>query len=377
MTTFIETYQENYHKVYKICGVKFKIRYKKYEIFNFQKIEPNVKNYKYVHLMNNGIHSVNIINFINKYFDNNEHCFIFPCIMFYKTQVKLKGIKNVFYCSLDSIDVNVTDKIIIHGLFDTNLVKALCKHKNLISKTYWFIWGGDLYSAPNSQMDNYVRTNVAGILTSFDKEVYEEKYGRCNSYFDVTYPHDITADTVNQDLKEEGITHIQINNSADVTTLEMLDILSKFKDENIKISTILSYVSAGQKDFSLKIMKKGFEIFGSKFSPIIEFMPKEEYANYLATVDIYISNQDRQQGNGNTTFIYSLGGKIFLKNNTTVYKKYNSLGIKIFDACEIPDMSFEEFCYFDEKEKQKSILLLKERMKDETKVKQWREFFDA
>ena len=187
----------------------------------------------------------------------------------------------------------------------------------------------------------------------------------------------MTADTVTQNLKEEGITHIQINNSADVTTLEMLDILSKYKDENIKISTILSYVSAGQKDFSLKIMKKGYEIFGSKFNPIIEFMPKEEYANYLATVDIYISNQDRQQGNGNATFIYSLGGKIFLKNNTTVFKKYNSIGIKIFDTCQIPDMSFEEFCYFDENEKQKGILLLKERMKDETKVKQWRDFFDA
>ena len=106
-------------------------------------------------------------------------------------------------------------------------------------------------------------------------------------------------------------------------------------------------------------------------------MPKEEYVNHLASVNIYISNQNRQQGNGNATFIHSLGGKVFLKSDTSVYKKYNSIGMKIFDTYKIKDMNFKEFCAFNETEKQKSISILKERMKDETKVKQWREFFEV
>ena len=126
----------------------------------------------------------------------------------------------------------------------------------------------------------------------------------------------------------------------------------------------------------MQIIKKGYEIFGNKFHPLIDFIPKEEYVNHLASIDIYISNQNRQQGNGNATFIYSLGGKVFLKNDTSVYKKYNSIGIKIFDTYQIKDLSFQEFCGFNAEEKQKSISLLKERMKDETKERQWRTFFN-
>ena len=376
MLKLIDIQQEKFHKVYKILGLKFKIKCKDLEIFNYVKINSKVKKYKYVHIMNNGIHSVNILNFINKNFNNNEHCFIFPCEMFFETQEKLKNIKNVFYCSLKSIDYYSVNKIILHGLFDPILVKELYKYKKLLKKTYWFIWGGDLYSAPEGKKDDYVRKNLAGILTSFDREVYEQKYKTLLPCFDVTYPHDITANMISKNLKKDGEIHIQINNSTDVTTLEMLDILSKFKNEAIKISTILSYVTVGQDDSSLQIMKKGYEIFGDKFNPIIEFMPKEEYVNHLASVDIYISNQNRQQGNGNSTFIHSLGGKVFLKSDTSVYKKYNSIGMKIFDTYEISNMNFEEFCAFDENEKQKSISILKERMKDETKVKQWKEFFN-
>lgn len=378
MYNLIDIYQEKTHVVFDISGIKLKIKIKELEFFKHKKYEPKIKKYKYVHLMNNGLHSINIINFINKHFNNDEHCFIFPCVMLYKTQEKLNGTQNIFYCPLNNININAVDKIIIHGLMDVNLVRSLYKYKKLLQKTYWFIWGGDLYCAPKGKKDDYVRKNIAGILTSFDREIYEDKYGACKKYFDVTYPHDMTEEMLDgKEYKTEDYTHIQINNSTDETTLEMLDILSKFKDEKIKITTILSYTSKGHSNKQLEIMKKGYEIFGNKFNPIIEFMSKEDYAKHLASVDIYISNQNRQQGNGNATFIHSLGGKVFLKNNTSVYKKYNSIGIKIFDTYEISNMNFEEFCAFDEDEKQESIAILKERMKDETKIKQWSDFFNA
>lgn len=375
MGKLIEIYQERSHRVIKFSGIKFKYKHDDSKYFKFKKQEPDIKKYKYVHLMNNGIHTVSIINFINKYFDNTEHCFIFPCIMFNDTKEKLKDIKNIYYCPIENIAINKVNKIIIHGLFDINLVKQLYKNKALLKKTYWFIWGGDLYTAPSGKMDDYVRKNIAGILTSFDKKIYEQKYAVQKPCFDVTYPHDIKEEMISADLKEKGITHIQINNSTDNTTEEMLENLSKFKDCPIKVSVIMSYLTVGHKVNRLKLIKKGYDIFGTKFNPIIDFMPKEEYVNHLASVDIYISNQNRQQGNGNSTFIHSLGGKIFLKSDTSVYKKYNSIGMKIFDTYEIPNLSFEEFCTFDNAEKEKSVSILKERMKDETKVKQWGEFF--
>lgn len=370
--------EANGHVVYKFLGIKIKIRRDDSKLFPYNKRQPEISRYKYVHLMNNGLHTKNIINFVNTNFNQDEHCFVFVADMYPATKEKFKDIKNVFHCSIKNINFNKVSKIIIHGLFDLKLAKELYKNKKYLKKTYWFIWGGDLYYKSFDTKENiYVRKNLAGILTSFDNEVFRNKYNVNLPCYDVTYPHEIKEDMITQNLKQRDVVHIQINNSADSTTLEMLDILSKFKDENIKISTILSYITVGQRDFRIQIIKKGYEIFGNKFNPIIDFLPKEDYVNHLASVDIYISNQDRQQGNGNSTFIYSLGGKVFLKNNTSVYKKYNSIGINIFDTYTISNLNFEEFCSFDENEKQKSILILKERMKDETKIKQWRDFFNA
>ncbi len=333
-----------------------------------------LQRYKYVHVMTNGIHSLGIIKFINKYFDNNEHCFIFP-ILFPETKEKIREISNCYNYQLKDIPLKKVKKIIFQGLFTLEFIKFLYKHPKYLQKSYWFIWGGDLYGASEDEKSVFVRKNMRGILTSFDYPFYKEKYGE-NKCYDVTYPHAMTYGQVDfSNLPSHTGTNILINNSADETTLEMLDILEKFKDQDINIYTILSYTSVHQKDPRLKIMKKGYEIYGNKFHPLIEFMPENEYAQFLASIDIYISNQNRAQGNGNATFICGLGKKVFTKSDTAIYQKYNSLGITYFDTYTIKDLSFEEFLAYDDKTRERTVSLLRERMKDETKVKQWTEFF--
>lgn len=370
---------KSHHKVTTILGIKIKFSYDKEREYPYKKRMHVPDKYKYIHVMNNGIHSVNIIKFMNKYFDSNEHCFIFPYLMFGKTKSQLPALDNVFHTPLNSINLNSVNKIIIHGLFDSALINFLYKHKQYLNKTYWFIWGGDLYAAKDTKADNYVRKNCAGIITAFDKNVYEKKYGSCKKFYYATYPHDMTEDMIIKNNNDNNYIHIQVNNSADETTLEMFDILSKFKDEPIKVSTILSYKTVGQKDVQMQIMKKGYEIFKEKFNPIIEFMPKEKFANHLASVDIYISNQNRQQGNGNASFVCAFGGghggKVFTKKGTSVYEEYNKLGIKYFDTDTIKNLSFDEFIAYDQQTKEKTVAFLKERMKDETKVCQWDKVF--
>lgn len=369
-------YREGYRLVVKILGIKFKFRYDTSVLYPYKNKQPSIKCYKYVHLMNSGIHSVSIIRFINKFFNNNEHCFIFPGLMLDLIKDDLSGVSNVFHCSIRNIDLKDVNKIIVHGLFDGSLIRQLYKYNKYLSKSYWFIWGGDLYSAPNDKKNNFIRKNFAGILTAFDKDVYESKYGNCNSYFDITYPHDLNESMlVSCDTKD--YIHIQINNSEDETTIEMLNILAKFKNEKIKISTILSYKTVGHKDIRDEIINLGYSIFQDKFNPILDFMPKDEYTNHLASVDIYISNQNRQQGNGNAAFLCSLGKKVYVKSDTSVYKKYESLGIKYYDTYTIKDLSFEEFCYLDINITKRSVELIKLRMHDHTKFEQWKRFFYA
>lgn len=346
--------------------------------FKNKKIEDELKQYKYIHIMTNGIHSACIINFLNKYFSTKEHCFIFVLLRD-TTKNNIQYLKNIYCTQLENVPLNKVNKIIVHGLFSQQLIKFLFEHKYVMSKTYWFIWGGDLYLKSDNSESSWVKQNFAGVLTSFDYEVYKNKFGP-NRLFDVTYPHDINEQMITNDQKQsknKKIRRILINNCADITSIEMYEIMAKFKDEDIEIYSILSYVSANQKDCRLQIMKKGFEIFGNKYHPILDFMKKNQYANFLSTIDIYISNQDRQQGNGNSTFICSLGGKVFTKSDTSVYKKYNSIGIRYFDTYSIKHLSFQDFIKYDDREREQTVKNIKHRMSDLTKIKQWSDFFDS
>lgn len=348
-----------------------KIRQKVRNEYAKNKQLRELRTYKYAHIMNNGIHTVCIIKFINKYFNPSEHAFIFP-ILKEETKRKIEIFNNIYNVDLSFVPFENFDKVVVHGLFNPLVTGFFYKKPKCLNNTYWFIWGGDLYCT-DSKESKFVKKNFAGILTSFDYEIYKDKFGE-KTCFDVTYPHEMSKEDLDL-LEKQDCTNILVNNSADETTLEMLDILSKFKDQNINVYTILAYKSSNQSDVRLEIMKKGYEIFGLKFKPMINFLPKEEYARFLSNIDIYISNQNRQQGNGNATFICSIGGKIFTKSDTTVYKKYNSLGIKYFDTYTIPHLTFQEFVEYNENVKKETILKLTLRMSDEQKKNQWNSFF--
>ena len=218
-----------------------------------------------------------------------------------------------------------------------------------------------------------MRKNVAGIITPFDKSIYELKLNCTKPHFDI--PYDVSLlkySKINKEKKD--FTHILVNNCADSTTLEMLEILSKFKDENIKISTILSYIAAGQENCKEEIIKTGQDLFGNKFSAIEEFLPLEKYAEFLNGVDIYISNQNRQQGQGNASFLLSQGKKVYIKADTSVYKRYAELGIFYSDTNLIKNLDFKEFININSEIQEKTVEKLKQRQSIDFILKQWREF---
>ena len=355
-----------------LCKIDDFFTKRRHEKKEYKRAQEEFKNYKYVHILPaGGIHTKTIIDFLNKYFSHEEHAFV---LRWYNEKIKdIYIYDNVFVITdLTKVPLEICDKIIFHSLLDQNMVNFLYQNKKYLSKSYWFIWGGDLYSAPENKQNYYVKTHIAGILTSFDQDEYVQKYGDKKCY-DVTYPHG-TIDVKKVKRKNKTV-NILVNNCADFTSIEMLKTLSKFKDEDIAVYTVLSYIAANQKDFRLSIMYNGYELLGNKFHPILKYMTNEEYSKFLSDIDIYISNQNRAQGNGNASYVLVNGGKVFTKK-TGVYKKYNSVGIKYFDTDKIKKMSFDEFIGYNEKDKINSIKVLKHRMLDSTKVRQWGDFFN-
>ena len=342
------------HKIFNFAGIK--LRVKSYTELD-KKINQDISKYKYIHIMFNNKFNKPFVDFLNSHFNPQEHMILCHRAYEDKEPTLFPRGENVYeYVHLDKINLNKEniDKIICHSLFPAGLVNKLYKEKNLLKKSYWVIWGGDLYNAPRDKKNDFVRKNFKGYIGTIDKEFAISKYGMKSKFYEMYYKFPLTKemlDSVNQ--TQNDYVKIQVNNSCDDSTLEILDILSKFKDKNIKITTILSY---GKLEYKDKIIEKGKEIFGDKFEYLDNLLTPREYANYIAQNDILILNQNRQQGFGNILAALYLGVKVFVKSNISTNIYLNNEGIKIYDTEDIQNNSFENFIEYNMKAQNKETV---------------------
>lgn len=343
-------------------------------------VQKRIDNAKYVHFMFNDKFNKAFVDFLNKNFDIKEHLVL--CKRWYnehpfpegKNVIEVQSFKNFFF--------KKNEKLICHSLFDGELVEYLYNHQDILkNKAYWCIWGGDLYNAPRDEKNDFVRKKIKAYVSvaQGDEVVAKNKYkSETKILSSAPYLSPQVSQKDNYDFYianplKNNETRIQINNSCDESILEMLDILSKFKDENIKITTILSYGKIEIKD---KIIKKGQEIFADKFEFIEKFLPIEEFIKYSASNNILICNQNRQQGLGNVLSSLYLGNKVFIKSDITSVKYLENFGLKVFDTYKISEMSFDEFKKYLDDIRENNIKMAEKFYTEDLYIKKWNEIFE-
>ena len=103
-----------------------------------------------------------------------------------------------------------------------------------------------------------------------------------------------------------------------------------------RIYCILSYGekpwTPGYKDL---VIKKGNELFGDRFYPIVEFMPKKDYLDFLKDIDIFILNHRYQQGMGNIIQALGMNKTVFLNPEANHYKMFKRINIKVLSINEL------------------------------------------
>ncbi|MBT5421071.1 MAG: TDP-N-acetylfucosamine:lipid II N-acetylfucosaminyltransferase, partial [Candidatus Cloacimonetes bacterium] len=112
----------------------------------------------------------------------------------------------------------------------------------------------------------------------------------------------------------------------------VLDHLSKYKGQNIKIFVPLSY---GNDEYAREVIYKGKKLFGDKFIPMTTFFPIEKYLAFLMEIDIAIFAHDRQQAMGNITTLLGYGKKVYLSKESTLNGVFDEFKIKVFDSDDI------------------------------------------
>lgn len=336
---------------------------------------------KYLHIFKNSnvIFSEPYIDFINSNFNSKEHFFY---IIGNDKRIKKTHWDNIYYVTYLKYGslirkMQKAEKIILHGLSSPKLVVLLRMQPKLLKRCYWVVWGADLHYYKSRKKTikhniyehfrRYIIKNFGHIVTLVDDDfkVAKEYYNIKGKYHHSSYINPINLDLLNS-LKKNGninkktTINIQIGNSADPSNnhLEVLNKISKYKDENIRIYLPLSY---GNKDYALKIKKYGEEIFKEKFIAITDFLEPEDYVKFLETIDIAIFANNRQQALGNIFALTYLGKKIYLRNDVSTWNYLNNqLKIKIFDYLMIEKNSFEDFIFFEENIKKENKNNIKE-----------------
>lgn len=296
---------------------------------------------KILHLMEVEKFLPPFIDFIVKNFDASEHRFVFTCEEKYEYGLTkdhpIEFIDPKRQPIAFSLAMNSAKKIIIHGLWVTRVLRLIYFQPWLLKKCYWVMWGGDFYF-PETQkkMKKEIIRKMGHAVTYLngDYELAKEWYGtnakyhECFMYLSNLYkPLDIPevkTDTIN----------VLVGNSAVKTNnhKELYELLIKFKDENVKFYTPLSY--GGTRPYALEMAELGKQMFGEKFIPMLDFMPFDKYLEFLSEINTVAFFHDRQQAMGVTISLLGLGKKVFMKKGTSSWQLFEELGVKVFDISE-------------------------------------------
>ncbi|MBD9663191.1 TDP-N-acetylfucosamine:lipid II N-acetylfucosaminyltransferase [Variovorax sp. VRV01] len=294
------------------------------------------------------------IDFINARFVPDEHQFLMSYGMATK---EIKPSNNVawfdrglfnrakFWLAF-MLKVNSARGIIFHGLFDVGIIFMLAIQPWLWKKSYWAIWGGDLYA------HKIARKTIIWHISEFFKKIIIPRMGHfvthvqgdyklaCRWYGAkgewhecFLYPSNLHKDCALSPSPHKGI-NILLGNSATQTNnhLDALERLRPFSNELAQIYCPLSY---GDSAYADAVVKAGREIFGEKFTGLRNFMAPDQYLELLAKIDIAIFNHDRQQGMGNITTLLGLGKKVYMRSDLTSWGVFSKIGVKVYDISEL------------------------------------------
>lgn len=120
---------------------------------------------------------------------------------------------------------------------------------------------------------------------------------------------------------------ILLGNSADPTNnhIDVMDYVDEvFLKSEIELFTALSY---GDKNSKKWVIDYGKKKFGEHFHPIVTFMDRQVYLDFLNSMDVVIMFHNRQQAVGNIMTALVLGKPVFMKSTNAVYKMLKKIGI--------------------------------------------------
>ena len=278
------------------------------------------------------------------------------------------------------------DNIIFHSLSLNYLLISLLTNIKAVKKAtvvFWAIQDAGPFIIPkdrNEKIRSWIYEKLRCFIIprfKYISTVIDSEYERIKPIYNITaayklckYPRDKPC--VKEQAKEKKSNYINIqagHAGFELTnTTETLNILKKFKDENIRIFSPLSY---GNKNYINDVIKTGKEIFGQKFIPLTNQMSGDKYEKLLSYMDIYIHNSTGQMGLGNIDINMALMNKVYLNDKGVVYNDYVMQGYNVSRVSDINNQSFDVFSHYDTEDAKNNKKLSDDLLNDSNFIKIW------
>lgn len=265
------------------------------------------------------------------------------------------------------------DKIVLHSVFSANIKLARYLKSQFPCKVYWLFWGYELYNALGedfgvsyvdekfnilkrrtyfypTKLKSYLRFLLYGTTFSknlrlagevadyfcfwnkYDYELYTQYFGDKVKYKMFGYVCSERKDNNVQDVFKFPIKKkvVLINHQASVTG-NHFTLMKKLKGIDTKgefdVYMPLSYGSANMRKVCLKM---GERMFGNKFKPILDYLPREEYFDIINKSQVALFGQKRQEATGNIGRLLIVGTKVFMREENPMFAYYKDKGYYIF-----------------------------------------------
>jgi dTDP-N-acetylfucosamine:lipid II N-acetylfucosaminyltransferase len=149
---------------------------------------------------------------------------------------------------------------------------------------------------------------------------------------------------------------VLIGNSASISG-NHLDVFAKIKSYNLRSEKIVVPLNYGEARYITSIVDQGYNDFGDKFQPLLQFMPLEEYNTILEDVGVAIFNNRRQQAIGNIIALLWMGAKVFLSKQNPFYKFLKRTGLYIYCyETDLNEQNCNQFLSLNQIEHNRAIL---------------------
>lgn len=164
---------------------------------------------------------------------------------------------------------------------------------------------------------------------------------------------------------------VQIGNSADPSN-NYIDAFRCVKENlhyNYNVHCFLSYAIYAGNDW---IIDAGKQYFGDRFVPVVGFMQRKEYMDYINNIDVLVMYHNRQQAYGNIATALVLGKPVFMKASNVVYQRLKSMGIvPLYDVATLGDVPLEERIEEAKLHREETSNILRQLHAKEVRLKNW------